>query len=196
MTAAADPSAPAATADRRSVRRRLAIERRRRRVVLLGPAMRVQFEDVHSVRHQVREVLHAERCTGRSAVRQTIAEFAHLLPDGRSWVATLFIELPDRRQRDAELPALSAAVHRLSLRVDGTQPVAADVNWDLPDRHLGRPSAVHFVRFVPHPDAVGRLRAGAAAELSCAHPAYGWRCALPAALAERLGSEIERDGRR
>ena len=60
--------------------RRESIAHRRGRTVQLGPAMRVQFEDLHSVRHQVHEVLHAERCSDPAAVRRTIDDFAHLLP--------------------------------------------------------------------------------------------------------------------
>ena len=181
---------PAYRAHRLSLRRE-AIAHGRARTVQLGPAMRVQFEDAHSVRHQVHEVLHAERCSEPAAVRQTVADFAHLLPDGRHWVATLLIELPDRRRRETELPGLSAAVHTLRLQVDGAAPVAAEANWDLPDRHLGRPSGVHFLRFAPGPEALCRLRAGRPAALVCAHPAYAWCCRLPSALARRLGAEID-----
>jgi hypothetical protein len=181
---------PAYRAHRPALRRE-AIAHRRARTVQLGPAMRVQFEDVHGVRHQVHEVLHAERGSDPAAVRQTVADFAHLLPDGRRWVATLFIELPDRRRREAELPGLSAAVHTLRLQVDGAAPIAVDANWDLPDRHLGRPSATHFLRFAPGADALRGLRAGRGAALVCAHPAYGWCCRLPAALAQRLRAEID-----
>lgn len=176
---------PTDTAQRRE-RRRRAIAHRRERCLMLGPAMRLQFEDETSVCHQILEVLHAERIADAAQAQQVIDGYAHLLGDGRQWKATLFIELPDAAQRERELPLLSLAAHHLYIGCGALPRVVAEANEDLPDRHLGRPSAVHFLRFTL-PDAVAEaLHAGRAAVLGCAHPGYAWQRPIPAAVLQRL----------
>lgn len=109
--------------------------------------MRLQFENRETIRHQVAEVLRAERTTDPRAARDEAGAYAHLLPDGSNWKATLFIELPDAAERARELPQLNEAVHRLRLDIPGHGQVIGFANEDLPDGHRTRPSAVHFVRF-------------------------------------------------
>lgn len=170
----------------RRERRVHAVAHRRARCLLLGPAMRLQFEDETSVRHQIQEVLLAERIADPAQVQHTIDGYAHLLGNGRQWMATLFIELPDAGRRERELPVLSLAAHHLYLACAGLPRAVAAANEDLHDRHLGRPSAVHFLRFA----LPGRLRAalldGQAAVLGCAHPGYAWQCPVPAPMLQLL----------
>jgi hypothetical protein len=176
-------------AERRRQRRRQAIVHRHERCVQLGPAMRLQFEDETSVRHQVLEVLHIERVVDAATAQQVIDDYSHLLGDARQWKATLFIELPEAAHRDRELPQLSLAAHHLYLGCGDGPRVVAEANEDLPDRHLGRPSAVHFLRFALSQGLAAALRAGQPAVLGCAHPAYAWQRALPSALLQRLCAE-------
>jgi len=166
------------------------IDVRRTRTVALGPAMRLQFEDAGCVAYQVQEVVRAERITDRGEVQREIDRYAQLLPDGTSWRATLMIELPDARRRARELPALSDAAHHVYVERPGRQLVLASVNADLPDRHRGRPSAVHFLNFALPPSFRTALAAGDEVTLGCAHPAYAHRLTIPAALLERLVGEV------
>lgn len=153
--------------ERRRHKERL-IAHRRERSLSLGPCMRLQFEDERTIRHQIEQIVRAERITG--AIRDEIETCAHLMPNGTSWQATLLIELPDARERRRELPRLNEAAHELHVVVAGHPLVRARVNEDLPDRHRARPSAVHFLRFElpaplrPHLDAAlaeGALTAAA-----------------------------------
>jgi hypothetical protein len=175
----------------RRERRARAIAHRRERCLLLGPAMRLQFEDETSVRHQIQEVLHAERIADAIQVRHTIDSYVHLLGDGRQWKATLFIELPEAARRARELPVLSLAAHHLYLGCTGQPRVVAAANEDLDDRHLGRPSAVHFLRF-DLPDMLrAAWRSGAPALLGCAHPGYAWQRPFPAPMLQRLFADLQ-----
>jgi hypothetical protein len=88
-----------------------------------------------------------ERIADAREVQHTIDAYAHLLGDADAWTATLFIEMPDASRRDRELPVLSQAAHHLYLGCGGLPRVVAEANRDLADRHLGRPSGVHFLRF-------------------------------------------------
>jgi hypothetical protein len=173
-------------ATQRRERRCRAIAHRRERCLMLGPAMRMQFEDETSVRHQILEVLYAKRIADAAQVQQVIDGYAHLCGSSREWKATLFIELPDAAQRERELPLLSLATHHLYIGCGALPRVVAQANEDLPDRHLGRPSAVHFLRFALADAVAAALHAGSAAVLGCAHPGYAWQRAIPATVLERL----------
>ncbi len=153
--------------------------------------MWLQFEDEASVRHQIQEVLRAERIVDRHEVQQTIDHYAHLLGAPGQWRATLFIGLPDAAQRARELPLLSQAAHHLYIGCGANARVIAAANEDLDDRHLGRPSAVHFLRFGLSAELRAALGAGEDAVLGCAHPAYAWQRRLPQSLRGGLYAELQ-----
>src|SRR5262245_55554255 len=83
------------------------IAHRHSRTLDFGPCMRVQFEDERSLHYQVQEDLWAEGVFDAAGIREELATWAGLAPNGRDWRATLMIELPDAGQRARELPALS-----------------------------------------------------------------------------------------
>lgn len=174
----------------RTQQRSLAIAHRRRRSLGLGPVMWLQFEDEASVRYQIQEVLRAERIAEPQAVQHTIDHYAHLLGDGRQWRATLFIGLTEAARRDRELPVLSEAAHHVYVGCGAQPRVVAEANEDLADRHLGRPSAVHFLRFALTAEVRAALQAGEVAMLGCSHPAYAWQRRIPAALRRSLCAEL------
>lgn len=171
------------------VRRRRMIAHRRERAIDLGPGLRLQFEDALTVRHQVQEVLRAERIADMQALRREAATYAHLLPDGASLKATLLIELPDAGERARLLPRLSRAAHRIYLEGGGAR-VVANANEDLPAganaRHLERPSGVHFLRFALDPPFCAALHGGFGVTLGCDDDACPWRRPLPPMLLARL----------
>lgn len=173
----------------RAQQRAWAIAHRRRRSVCLGPSMWLQFEDEASVRYQIQEMLLAERIVERDAVQDTIEHYAQLLGDSRHWRATLFIGVAEAGRRARELPQLSHAAHHLYFGCAALPRVVAQANEDLADRHLGRPSAVHFLRFALPAGVHAALSAGKAAVLGCAHPAYAWQRQLPPALLRDLCAE-------
>lgn len=152
--------------------------------------MRLQFEDAHTIRYQVQEVLHLEKAADPRVVRQELDTYAHLLPDGTQWKASLLIELPNAAERAREMPMLNEAAHRLYVQVRGQACVFASANEDQPDRHCSRPSGVHFLCFQLPRTACVQLLAGAAVAIGCAHPDYPWRVLVPAATLARLRLDL------
>jgi len=149
--------------------------------------MRLQFENRATVRHHVDRILRIERITDPLAVQHEFAAYAPLLPDGTNWKATLFIELADPAERARELPQLSRAVHELYVDVPGLRRVRVSANDDLADRHLARPSAVHFLRFQFSAAERAALRSAHAIVLGCTHPAYPFSQLIgPSTLAHLL----------
>lgn len=174
----------------RRVHRQRLIRHRRERSLALGPCMRLQFEDELTIRYQIQEVLHAERAASAEHMQHEIDTYAHLVPDGTHWKATLLIELPDATERRRELPQLNEAAHRLYVELPRHARVYALANEDLVDRHLSRPSAVHFLRF-QFPESVrAALLNGATATLGCDHAQYEFRRLIPPASIERLRRDL------
>lgn len=167
------------------------IAHRRARSLALGPCMWLQFEDELTVHHQIQEVLHAEGAAAQGeALQREVDTYTHLLPDGSNWKATLLIGLPDAAKRARELPELNEAAHRLYVQLPRHPRVYAQANEDLPDRHLGRPSAVHFLRFQFPPPLRIALLAGADASVGCEHDAYAFRRVIPMVLLEQLRCDL------
>lgn len=68
--------------------------------------------------------------------------------------------------------------------------VFAQANEDLQDRHLTRPSAVHFLRFALPASLRDTLHAGQPLTLGCTHAVYAHPCVLPPSLLARLVAEL------
>jgi hypothetical protein len=173
---------------RRAALRAEHMAERRARTAALGERMRLQFENEHTVRYQIQEALRIEGGDDPAAVRAEIDAYTPLLPRRGEWRATLMIEIPEPRERALALPCLSAAAHRVYVACGGVR-VVAEANEDLPDRHLARPSAVHFLRFALPPAFRRAARGRAPILVGCAHPAYPRVAPLPEPAARRLRAE-------
>lgn len=189
-TAANTVVRPAPRSEEQRLQHQRQIAHRRERSLGLGPSMRLQFEDVHTVRHQVSEVLRAEGRASPADALHEMAHYAHLLPEGNNWKATLLIELPDAQERQRELPLLNEAAHRLYVELSRFPRVFAQANEDLPDRHLTRHSAVHFLRVQFTEPLRIALLAGASATLGCAHAQYAYRRLIPLVMLEQLRCDL------
>jgi hypothetical protein len=171
---------------RQEHRQRL-VAHRRQRTLSLGPQMRLQFEDELTVRHHIQEVLWLDRSADDAdAVRHEIGTYAHLVPNGTQWKATLMIELPEAAERDRLMPLLNEAVHQLYIELPGHTRVIASVNDDLPCRHLDRPSGVHFLGFDFDVGQRSLLNQGGDVMIGCPHPHYHWRRVIPRATLASL----------
>ena len=174
----------------RSGLRRRMLAYKGQRTLMLGPHLRLLFEDRLTVSYQTLETMHAERFDPAFDEEENLTRFAHLIPDNRSLCATLMIELTDSRQRRRLLCALNEAVHEVCLEVGGLPPVRANVNADLPDQHRARPSAVHFLRFVLPRPARAALLNEAGACLTCRHACCNWQQPMAPALLARLRADL------
>lgn len=177
---------------REAVRERM-IAHKRARSVQFGPAMRLQFEDVLTVRYQIQEVLRIDRSDDPETIREEIARYAHLVPDGSCWCATLMIEEPTPHALRRVLPLLHVAVPHIHLDIGGIRRIAARANEDLPPEERDRPSAVHFLRFDLDESARSLLLAGSTVEIGCEHEHYQWSARIPAGTLANLMRDISRN---
>ncbi len=165
-----------------------AIAHRRLRSVRLGEHMTLQFEDEHSVRRQIQEMLHIEKIFDEDGIQGEIDAYAPLVPDGSNWKATMLIEYPDAHERKRELARLIGVEDRMFVEVEGHQRVYAIADEDLERENDEKTSAVHFVRFEFSPAQRDAVRAGAAGKVGCDHTHYPVHVAVaPETLASLAG---------
>ena len=149
-----------------------AIAHRRLRSVRLGEHVTLQFEDVHTIKRQIQEMLHIEKIFDEEGINSEIEAYAPLVPDGSNWKATMLIEYPDPHERKRELARLIGVEDRMFVEVEGHPRVYAIADEDLDRENDEKTSAVHFLRFEFSDAQRQAIRAGAAVKLGCDHRNY------------------------
>jgi hypothetical protein len=164
------------------------IAHRRLRSVHLGEHITLQFEDEHTIRRQIQEMLFIEKIFEEDGIQGEIEAYAPLVPDGTNWKATMLIEYPDPNERKRELARLIGVEDRMFVEVEGHPRVYAIADEDLDRENDEKTSAVHFVRFEFSPEARQAVRAGAAVKLGCDHAHYPAHVSIsPETLASLAG---------
>jgi len=172
-----------------------AIAHRKRRSVALGEHVTLQFEDEHTIRRQIQEMLHIEKIFDEDGINSEIEAYAPLVPDGSNWKATMLIEYPDPNERKRELARLIGVEDRMFVEVEGHARVYAIADEDLDRENAEKTSAVHFVRFEFSAAQREAIRAGAAVKMGCDHTNYPAHVAVVAeTLASLAGDLAPRDG--
>jgi len=167
-----------------------AIAHRRLRSVRLGDHMTLQFEDEHTVRRQIQEMLHIEKIFEEEGIQSEIDAYAPLVPDGSNWKATMLIEYPDPHERKRELSRLIGVEDRMFVEVEGHARIYAIADEDLDRENDEKTSAVHFVRFEFSPAQRQAVRAGASVKLGCDHTNYPAHVQLPPETLASLAGDL------
>src|SRR6185295_7091699 len=79
---------------------------KKHRTVHLGEHLTLVFEDELTIRYQVQEMLRIERIFEEEGIREELAAYDPLIPDGSNWKATMLIEYPDADERRRMLARL------------------------------------------------------------------------------------------
>jgi len=157
--------------ERREFRRKV-LEHKKPRTVHLGEHLTLLFEDELTVRYQIQEMLRIERAFEEEAIREEIAAYDPLVPDGTNLKATMLIEYEDVEARRDALATLIGIEDRVWVQVDGHGKVYAIADEDLPRENERKTSAVHFLRFELDPAMISALKRGARLSIGVSHPAY------------------------
>lgn len=140
------------------------------RRVALGPNMTVLFENHDSVLFQIQEMLRTERITSEKAILHELETYNELVPGDAELSATIFIEYPDRDERERMLTALAGVEDDFYLVAGGERSrVVPDERGTDPSRTM----AVQYVKFPLGPAALAAVRSAKGPVLvGVAHPAY------------------------
>jgi hypothetical protein len=159
------------------------------RYVALGPAMTVLFENRDTVLFQVQEMLRTERITQEKAILHELETYNELLPREHELSATVFVEFPEREERERMLAALAGVEDDFYVAC-GEERLAV-----IPDRRGTDPArtmAVQYVRFPLSSAAEAALRSGSSAlRLGVDHPAYQAEVTLSQATLASLRDDLD-----
>jgi hypothetical protein len=145
---------------------------KKNRSIRLGKHVTLLFEDELTIRYQVQEMLRIERIFEEDAIRDELAAYNPLIPDGSNWKATMLIEYDDVEMRKQMLAKLIGIEDRVWVRAGGFSKVYAIADEDLKRETADKTSSVHFLRFELAQDMLDALKRGAALGMGVGHPHY------------------------
>jgi hypothetical protein len=160
------------------------------RYVALGPAMTLLFENRDTVLFQVQEMLRTERITQEKAILHELETYNELLPADHELSATVFVEFPEREERERMLVSLAGVEDDFYLLAgDERLAVVPDRRGTDPERTM----AVQYVKFPLSSAAEAMLRSGSAGALKVGvdHPAYRAEVTLSAETVASLRDDLE-----
>jgi hypothetical protein len=172
---------------REAFRRRI-IELKRVRRISLGPNMTVLFENRDTALYQIQEMLRTERITREDAVLHEIETYNELVPAGLELSATVFVEYPDREERERMLAALAGVEGKFYVEVNGERvPVRNETRGVLPDRT----TAVQYTKVLLTRTAKVALESEKVSVVfGVDHPAYTARVDLAPRTIEELRADL------
>ena len=148
------------------------LEHKRVRKLAIGPNVTWSFEDRLTMQYQVQEMLRAERIFEPEGIRDELAAYNPLIPDGSNWKATLLIEFTDVAERQRQLALLIGLEDRCWVQVSGHDRVYAIADEDLERETTEKTSSVHFLRFELTAQMISALKSGAALAAGVDHHHY------------------------
>jgi len=161
------------------------------RTVALGEHLTLIFEDELTIRYQVQEMLRVERIFEEEGIRDELAAYDPLIPDGSNWKATMLIEYPDVAERQAQLAVLRGIEDKVWIEVAGHARVYAIADEDMDRSTDEKTSAVHFLRFELTPPMIAAMRADSDLTIGVAHPAYAAQIdRVPLAVRSSLAGDL------
>jgi hypothetical protein len=166
------------------------IAHKKDRTVHLGEHVTLVFEDELTIRYQVQEMLRIERIFEEEGIREELAAYNPLVPDGRNLKATMMIEYPDPEERAKRLAELIGIEDKVWLRAAGHDRVRAVADEDLDRENGQKTSAVHFLRFELDEAAVQALKKGAGLTIGIDHPRYSATVEAPSAVRDSLVQDL------
>jgi hypothetical protein len=138
----------------RPVMRPLFMHEKERRRLAVGAHITLLFENVQTVWYQIEETLRAERIREPQAVCNEIEIYNHLFPAPGGLAATMMVEYPDQKERDAALRALVGIEHHVWLSAGDRMTKAT---FDQDESEAEHISAVRFLHFALEASDAGKL---------------------------------------
>jgi hypothetical protein len=166
------------------------IEEKRRRRVAVGGNLTVLFENHDTVLFQIQEMLRTERISEPSAVQHEIDTYNTLVPSEHELSATIFVEYPDKEERDRMLVSLAGIEDAFYVAVAGQRVTGrAEMRGERTDRT----TAVHYVRFALGKELADKARQGGALSVGVDHAEYRAETPLTGPVRDCLLQDLAQD---
>jgi Protein of unknown function (DUF3501) len=179
----------------RPERRKKMSEIKKNRRLEVGPFATFYFESYETMLHQVHEMLFIEK-GGDEQLKDELAAYNPLIPQGAELVATVMFEIDDPIRRARVLATLGGVEHKAFIRI-GSGAAGETIRCVAEDdqertREDGKASSVLFMRFPFTPKQIADFKGGAGdVVVGFDHPNYGHMAVMPPAVREALSRDFD-----
>ena len=169
------------------------MEIKKRRRVHVGDKVTFVFENFDTVWFQIQEMIRAERMVDEKDIQFEIDTYNELIPEKNQLSATMFIEIPDQKERRETLPKLVGIHDTVYLHIGNKYTVKAEANEKSQmDYEEGKASVVHFLKWTLTPEQVEAFKREPV-RIEINHENYKAMAEIPPGVKEELIKDLESD---
>lgn len=174
----------------RSERRNALRSSKQHRRIALGPDATLYFESYETMWFQVHEMLYIEK-GGEEQIKDELAAYNPLIPNGSELSATLMFEINDEVRRTRVLHALTDVELKIYIEVAGERTFATPEQDVERTSSEGKTSSVHFLHFpLSSAQREAFTKEGTEVILGCTHDNYGHMVRLNGASRAELAKDF------
>ncbi len=143
--------------EKRKFLRENMVSRKRFRRVDIGPYITIYFENKDTIIHQINEMVYIEN-GGKEQVKEEIAAYKSLVPNGKELVATVMVEIDSPIKRADFLSKMGGFEEKIDIKIDNIKvkgKAELDGNRTTAD---GKASSVQFVHFEFNGEGISNIK--------------------------------------
>ncbi len=166
---------------------------KKRRRVHVGDKVTFVFENFDTVWFQIQEMIRAERMVKEEDIQFEIDTYNELIPEKNQLSATMFIEIPDQKERRETLPKLVGIHDTVYMHIGNKYTVKAEADEKSQmDYEEGKASVVHFLKWTLTPEQVETFKREPV-RIEINHENYKAMAEIPPEVKEELIKDLESD---
>ena len=175
--------------EREKIRKNL-IEIKKDRKIQIGGNVTLLFENNATIKYQIQEMLRVEKIFEEDGIKEELAAYNPLIPDGNNLKATMLIEFPDAVERKEKLSYLIGIEDKVWLQIGENERIFGIADEDLESSDEEKTSAVHFLRFELSNLMIKDLKSKVTLFAGISHPNYNVRTQE---IAQSISNSLSKD---
>ena len=143
--------------DKRKTLRENMVLRKKLRRVDIGPYVTIYFENKDTIIHQINEMVYIEN-GGTEQIKEEIAAYKSLVPNGKELVATVMVEIDSPIKRAEFLGKMGGFEEKIEIKIDNIKVEGkAELDGDRTTAD-GKASSVQFVHFEFNDECINSIK--------------------------------------
>jgi len=143
--------------DKRKTLRENMVLRKKLRRVDIGPYVTIYFENKDTIIHQINEMVYIEN-GGTEQIKEEIAAYKSLVPNGKELVATVMVEIDSPIKRAEFLGKMGGFEEKIEIKIDNIKIEGkAELDGDRTTAD-GKASSVQFVHFEFNDECINSIK--------------------------------------
>lgn len=178
-------------ARQRAAIRQAIVARKRNRRLEVGPSATFYFECYETMLQQVQEMLYIEK-GGEEQLKDELAAYNPLIPQGSELVATVMFEIDDPIRRARFLARLGGIEHTMFIQLGDEKILGRPEEDQERTNEEGKASSVHFVHFPFTRAQIEKFRdRSVMAIVGLGHENYSHMAVIPEAMRAELAQDFD-----